>query len=146
MRDQYKLIQESNPMFHSPKNDEQDDECVTTERNLIKPILSSDSLLELESDVGIDDRDVEETCGDSNEGTLKNTTQLPGNTNILSKNIRESSQNKLLPKRNEDERGLFESAQHRRKQLLAEYEIQAICRSIGAYGSEFGTFIDYDRY
>ena len=90
MRDQYKLIQESNPMFNSPKNDEQDDECVTVGRNLITPILSSDSFLELESDVDIDNRDVEETCRDSNEGTLKNSTQLPGNTNILGKNIRES--------------------------------------------------------
>lgn len=90
MRDQYKLIQESNPMFNSPKNDDQDDECVTTERHLIKPILSSDSFLELESDVVIDNRDAEETCGDSNEATLENTTQLQGNTNVLVKNIRES--------------------------------------------------------
>ena len=90
MRDQYKLIQESNPMFNSPKNDEQDDEHVTTERNLIKPILSSDSFLELESDVGIDNHDVEENCGDSKESRIKNSTQLQENKNTLDKNIRES--------------------------------------------------------
>ena len=90
MHDQYKLIQESNPIFNSPKNDDQDDECVTTKRNLIKPIFSSDSFLELESDVDIDNRDAEETCGDSNEATLKNPSPLQGNKNVLGKNIRES--------------------------------------------------------
>ena len=57
---------------------------------MIKPIFSSDSFLELESDVDIDNRDAEETCGDSNEATLKNTSQLQGNKNVLGKNIRES--------------------------------------------------------